>query len=400
MQYYTLILLLLAFLLTPLVSRTGDGEHGWPPPVSERFFCYQGPYDSLGAVDDIADVISQYGIVVVTHGFYLPLSVWTNGSCVDVNYLQMPALLKKVRERNPAVRIFGYVSATADHPNGCWPQPSVAMADCPEGNCADFKLWTDLWCFLETAYPGVEVDGMFIDLVHPALIGQHVRDSVFSYVKTKKKKILVNALSDSIGVSFALASPKLTSDDLILVEGYHTIAGYENTQTARMSALLKASGRPWIALTSEKANAAVSCSSEKAKAAYALMKENGGIAFCYQSSDLGTQSYRWTHCSSGPVSVSNNRNRNSPPEGLLLQPVFPNPFNGTTRIRYSVERPIQIRIAVFTILGQMVTILREGPVMPGVYEIDFNAQGLSSGAYMLVVDTQNERQVRPMLLTQ
>ncbi|MBN1349790.1 hypothetical protein JXJ21_10305 [candidate division KSB1 bacterium] len=265
--------------------------------VDDQLFIYQGDYNSLGTVDEIALLAALHGYVVFTHGFYLDGSLWENGSCLDVNYSDMPELLIKVRELNPGIRIFVYVPATADHPNGCWPQPSIQMAQCPDGNCSDFKTWTNLWLNLESEYSAITIDGIFIDLVHPALIGAAVRDSVFSYVKSCGKLIMANALSDTIGLKFAAASPILQSEDYLFIEGYYRIAGYVNAQTNAMNRILREIGCHWAALVSENYNTIVTCNSNNMTAAYTMFKQNNGSAFAYQSADLGTQTGKWKFCS-------------------------------------------------------------------------------------------------------
>jgi hypothetical protein len=212
----------------------------------------------------------------------------------------MSELLIKIREINPAVRIFAYVTATADHPNGCWPQPSVQMSACPGGNCEDFKTWTDLWLALERDDPGIKIDGIFIDLVHPALIGTAVRDSVFSYVRSRNKLIMANALSDTTGLIFATSSPVLQPEDVVLIEGYSLISGYPNVQTAAMNRYLRTLNMRWAALVSETYNAAVVCDSGEMRMAYDLYRQSRGSAFTYQSADLGTQSKKWIFCSHPP----------------------------------------------------------------------------------------------------
>jgi len=170
--------------------------------AADQLFIFQGAYDSLGTVNEIAQLVARHNYAVFTHGFYLDGGRWVNGTCLDVNYSKMPELLIKVREYNPEIRIFAYVSATADHPNGCWPQPSVVMSECPDGYCGDFRTWTNLWLNLENDSDAIVIDGIFVDLVHPALIGAAVRDSVFSYVKSRGKLIMANVLSDTLGLTF------------------------------------------------------------------------------------------------------------------------------------------------------------------------------------------------------
>ena len=362
-----------------------------------QLFIYQGSYDSLGTVSEIAELAALHDYIIVTHGFYLDGSLWINGSCLDVKYSKMPEVLSKIRSLNPSVKIFAYVPATADHPNGCWPQPSIIMPECPDGNCADFKTWTDLWLSLEDD-EGIIIDGIFIDLVHPALIGSAVRDSVFQYVRSKGKLIMANALSDTIGLKFAVASPVLTHEDFVFIEGYYCIAGWPNTQTQRMNAILDSSHVRWAAVASEYYNSDLSCNSEHRRLAYQMFLEHDGSAFAYQSSDLGTQSGKWVYCRNEITAVPiENFDRDIPME-FILEQNYPNPFNPVTTIQYTILRECIVRITVFNILGQYMGTLVHEYQSAGEKEITFNAGTLPSGLYYYTLEVGGMRQSKMMTL--
>lgn len=61
---------------------------------------------------------------------------------------------------------------------------------------------------------------------------------------------------------------------------------------------------------------------------------------------------------------------------------YPNPFNPSTRIPFSVPREERIVLEVFNVLGQRVAVLADGVLQPGEYQATFDAQGLSSGMYV------------------
>ena len=84
------------------------------------------------------------------------------------------------------------------------------------------------------------------------------------------------------------------------------------------------------------------------------------------------------------------------PSGFRLDQNFPNPFNPTTVIRYSipaagayrpasglggVSRDRMVRLAVYDLLGREVAELVNERQVPGSYEVRFNAAGLASGSY-------------------
>ncbi len=60
---------------------------------------------------------------------------------------------------------------------------------------------------------------------------------------------------------------------------------------------------------------------------------------------------------------------------------FPNPFNPTTAIRYSIPRTEFVTLKVYNMLGSEVATLVNENLNGGDHSVDFNATGLSSGTY-------------------
>ena len=72
---------------------------------------------------------------------------------------------------------------------------------------------------------------------------------------------------------------------------------------------------------------------------------------------------------------------------------FPNPFNPTTIIAYSVSYESRVGLKVFNSLGEKVGDFDEGLREPGYYEFNFNGSGFPSGVYyyrMNVVSTDGK----------
>jgi len=65
---------------------------------------------------------------------------------------------------------------------------------------------------------------------------------------------------------------------------------------------------------------------------------------------------------------------------------YPNPFNPTTTIKYSLSSASHLRLVVYNLLGQAVSVLVDGMKSQGEYQVEFNATGLSSGVYVLKAD--------------
>ncbi len=60
----------------------------------------------------------------------------------------------------------------------------------------------------------------------------------------------------------------------------------------------------------------------------------------------------------------------------------PNPFVGRTTLRYAVEAPSAVRLAVYDVLGREVALLVDGAVEAGQHEATFDARGLAPGVYV------------------
>jgi hypothetical protein len=77
---------------------------------------------------------------------------------------------------------------------------------------------------------------------------------------------------------------------------------------------------------------------------------------------------------------------------------FPNPFNPSTKIKYSVPQPSNVTIKVFDILGREIETLvnEEKPI--GTYELTWNAANLPSGVYFYQLKAGNYKAVKKMIL--
>lgn len=70
-----------------------------------------------------------------------------------------------------------------------------------------------------------------------------------------------------------------------------------------------------------------------------------------------------------------------------LESTYPNPFNPTTLIRYNVPEAMSVKLVVYNMLGQQVSVLVDRTVEKGHYEVSFDASGLSSGVYIYQLQT-------------
>ncbi|MBS4028758.1 MAG: InlB B-repeat-containing protein, partial [Ignavibacteriales bacterium] len=77
------------------------------------------------------------------------------------------------------------------------------------------------------------------------------------------------------------------------------------------------------------------------------------------------------------------------PTAYSLEQNYPNPFNPSTIISFGLPSASKITITVYNSLGQKVATLVDGEILDeGIQEIEFQAEGLSSGVYFYRLDAQ------------
>lgn len=86
------------------------------------------------------------------------------------------------------------------------------------------------------------------------------------------------------------------------------------------------------------------------------------------------------------------------PTGFKLDPAYPNPFNPTTTVTYTLPVKSRIRLSIYDILGRRVRMLNEGVQGPGEHHLRVNGAGLASGIYLLFLQTPQGRLTRKITL--
>jgi hypothetical protein len=99
------------------------------------------------------------------------------------------------------------------------------------------------------------------------------------------------------------------------------------------------------------------------------------------------------------------------PKKFMLHQNFPNPFNPSTKIKFTVPTPTLnpssyrgegkreglIIIIVYDVLGNEVAVLVNEEKPEGNYEVDFNANGLTSGMYFYRLSADGFVQTKKMV---
>ncbi|MCB1151488.1 hypothetical protein KDK88_08045, partial [bacterium] len=87
----------------------------------------------------------------------------------------------------------------------------------------------------------------------------------------------------------------------------------------------------------------------------------------------------------------------------LLSQNFPNPFNPSTRIDFSLERDTRVDLAVFDLAGRRVASLSQGVLSAGEHHVIWDGRtdlggSAPAGQYRYVLATPTVRTSRSMIL--
>ena len=87
------------------------------------------------------------------------------------------------------------------------------------------------------------------------------------------------------------------------------------------------------------------------------------------------------------------------PETFALHPVYPNPFNPTTTLRFTVGiTHASSLLQVFDITGRLVETLIDEHLKPGTHSVQWNASRFSSGVYFVHLESEFFSQSQKVIL--
>jgi hypothetical protein len=78
---------------------------------------------------------------------------------------------------------------------------------------------------------------------------------------------------------------------------------------------------------------------------------------------------------------------------------YPNPFNPSTRIEFSLPADLRVTLKLYNTLGQQVAVLADGRMMPrGQHMLTFDGRAFSSGVYFYTLEAGPYSAVSKMVL--
>jgi YVTN family beta-propeller protein len=129
-------------------------------------------------------------------------------------------------------------------------------------------------------------------------------------------------------------------------------------------------------------------------AGYAVLYSMDGAPIDSFATGIGPGDFVMMY-SVNPVSMAD---RIGVPEAFLMHPNYPNPFNPSTVIPFDLRSDTHVRVSVYDISGRLVSHVADQRYNAGRHNVTFHAAGISSGVYIVRMQTSAGVQTAKMVL--
>lgn len=123
-----------------------------------------------------------------------------------------------------------------------------------------------------------------------------------------------------------------------------------------------------------------------------FVDENNGWILCDNGKIFNTKN------NGGYLTSIDNKLENNDRLVYTLLNNYPNPFNPTTTISYTIHEAGRVQIKIFDVLGKEITVLYDGDKSAGKHTIAWDANGIASGTYFYSIVFKNQMLFEKMLL--
>ena len=86
------------------------------------------------------------------------------------------------------------------------------------------------------------------------------------------------------------------------------------------------------------------------------------------------------------------------PSSFHISEVYPNPFNPSTNIEFSISQNAKVDLSIYNLNGQLVEVILNDFVYPGNYSLEWDASNYSTGMYLLVGTYGNHSETKKLML--
>ena len=98
----------------------------------------------------------------------------------------------------------------------------------------------------------------------------------------------------------------------------------------------------------------------------------------------------------GVIGINDKQNEILPEYNIIIN--YPNPFNGSTKIKYELNKSSDISLNIFDIKGNKISEIYSGFKTAGKYEYNFSSENLSSGIYFVILKSESNIISRKIIL--
>jgi hypothetical protein len=86
------------------------------------------------------------------------------------------------------------------------------------------------------------------------------------------------------------------------------------------------------------------------------------------------------------------------PTVFALNQNYPNPFNPSTKISFDLPKASNVKLSIFNVLGQEVTVLVNEKMEAGSHQIEWDASARASGLYFYRISADNFTETKKMMM--
>jgi ligand-binding sensor domain-containing protein len=185
--------------------------------------------------------------------------------------------------------------------------------------------------------------------------------------------------STNNGASWIAVSNGLTNYDVscLVVSGTNLLAGTRGGGVFRSTD----NGASWTAVNNGLTNLHV----------YSLAVSSTNLF-------AGTSGGVWRRPLSEMITSVEHISGGAVPEGFALEQNFPNPFNPSTTIQFSIPRAEYVTLKIYDLVGREVATLVSDHLNAGTYESTWNAKNTASGVYFYRLEAGQFSAMKKLLL--